>query len=355
MKLLFIGDFTSDFGPGMANKNLRAGFKNNQNIFFYDTYGINKKLRLKKILSFKILSQIKRSDAVVFCSGTRLNSLLIHHAKFFRKPIFYILHGLGTYESELNGISISKKVLRHEKHLFRKVNRFFCVSKAFCDFMKQREQKYQDKFDFNYNALDVEKIQTITTAISDKTNIVRENNLIFSLGGGRRQKNNLRVCEAIQHLNQVEKMDLKYIVIGAVGKDTDEICKFNFVEYHNSLPNDQVLKIMQQSTLYIQNSIFESFGLAPFEALLAGSNLLVSKNVGALGLLGDLIDEDIIINQQDINEIAAKIKYNLANHNAERLYESIDIEMIKPDNVAINLMTKIQAYLEKSEVFINEN
>ncbi len=64
---------------------------------------------------------------------------------------------------------------------------------------------------------------------------------------------------------------------------------------------------MKQSDLYIQNSSFETFGLAVCEAIACNCKILLSKHIGALSIIKNL-DEDMIINDNtDINEISEKI------------------------------------------------
>jgi glycosyltransferase involved in cell wall biosynthesis len=59
----------------------------------------------------------------------------------------------------------------------------------------------------------------------------------------------------------------------------------------------------------VQNSSFETFGLAVCEALSAGSELLIAKNVGAISVIDNLTEKNIINSPDDIDEIAKKISY----------------------------------------------
>ncbi|WP_231286967.1 glycosyltransferase [Aerococcus sp. Group 1] len=87
----------------------------------------------------------------------------------------------------------------------------------------------------------------------------------------------------------------------------------------------------------MQNSYFETFGLAVLEALFNGNNLLISKNVGARDVLENLQNSDVINDNQNIEEITEKIKNILVNSNNRRLYNGLNQEKISPENVAYDL------------------
>ena len=78
--------------------------------------------------------------------------------------------------------------------------------------------------------------------------------------------------------------------------------------------------------MFVQNSSFETFGLAPVEALACGCPILCSKEVGALELIDNMQSEDIIENYEDPDEIAGKIRYNLEHPNAGRLVAGLKQE-----------------------------
>ena len=79
----------------------------------------------------------------------------------------------------------------------------------------------------------------------------------------------------------------------------------------------------RKSNLYIQNSEFETFGLATMEALICGCNLLISQNVGAKAIINGLEANDLINDVDNIKEISNKIMHNLFNSNNNRLINSI--------------------------------
>ena len=84
---------------------------------------------------------------------------------------------------------------------------------------------------------------------------------------------------------------------------------------------------MAESTLFIQNSSFETFGLAPVEALLQGCSLLISSNVGAVSVMTTVQENDVIEHPKNPEELTSKIRFALKNPNAERLLQGIDREL----------------------------
>src|SRR5690606_4799815 len=116
---------------------------------------------------------------------------------------------------------------------------------------------------------------------------------------GMRRKNILAICKAIEKIHQTKDEQFHLIVIGLPYTEKEEICSYDFVTYYDKLHHQKVLEILSESSLYIQNSIFEPFGLAVIEALAADCNLLISKNIGAIDLMTTIKDSDVIYDVYD--------------------------------------------------------
>lgn len=333
MKVFFVGDFVTNTGPAMVNKLLIKGLKN-ENIIY--TKANNKITRVIELIYKTIFS-----DCVCFCSYSKLNFLGLKVAKLFNKKSFYIMHGYKTYEMQINDEFISREEIKKandkEKYIFRNVNRIFCVSEKFMQFMKKNEPEFIGKFDYNNNPIELKKIKSK----SKKYNCTKNSNQIVSIGGGMKQKSNLNVCRAIEKLNDEKGLNLKFIVIGLPYTEKEKICSYNFVTYYDRLSHEEVLKILSESYLYIQNSIFETFGLAIIEALACNCNLLVSNAVGATGVLKTIENNDLIYDTSDINEISSKIQNILNKGNASRLNKGIVNDEVEYTEAARLLMNKI--------------
>lgn len=334
MKIFFVGDFKNNTGPGMANKAIRKGLLGNKNIFFSDAS--NKVTR-----SLEIVVKSFLSDGICFCSFSKVNSFGIKVAKLFNKKTFYLMHGYSTLENKINNENITEdqimKINKYEKYIFRNVDRIFCVSEAFMNYMKDAEPEFKEKFDYNYNGLDLDKIKNST----EKYCTNKKQGQIVSIGGGMKMKNNLAICAAIDKLNKEKNMNLKYIVIGLPYTDKEKICSYDFVTYYDELPHEKVLEILAESYLYIQNSTFETFGLALIEALFSNCNLLVSSRVGAIGVIKTITDADLIFDQGNIEEISSKIEKIINSGNAKRLYNGVLEDEIGLERAAESLVNKI--------------
>ena len=104
---------------------------------------------------------------------------------------------------------------------------------------------------------------------------------------------------------------------------------------------------MHQSGLFIQNSCFETFGLAPLEALACGCDLLLSDKIGARFILKGLEDGDLIHDYSDRDEIADKIMRLMQQGNHERLQQSIDKESTSWEARTMQLVELLQKIKEK--------
>ncbi|HOO27452.1 MAG TPA: glycosyltransferase, partial [Lachnospiraceae bacterium] len=137
------------------------------------------------------------------------------------------------------------------------------------------------------------------------------------------------VCEAVEKLNaKPGNPSLTLTVIGDTGLDTEYINSFPFVENKGLLPFEEAKALLYSSELFVQNSCFETFGLAPLEALACGCSILMSKNVGALELFRRTDEADVIENYEDADEIASKISSLLQHGNAKKLLAELDKESI---------------------------
>ena len=165
--------------------------------------------------------------------------------------------------------------------------------------------------------------------------------MILSIGGGMPRKKIRYICEAVKKLRQDYDKDLYLCVTGDKGADSDVIDSYGFVDNRGIVPFTEGIKLFDEAALFVQNSCFETFGLAPIEALSCGCPVLCSRAVGALEVMGGLRDEDVIERYDDPEEIAAKIRYLLENPNAERLSAGFDWERCSWKTVSRALVSKL--------------
>lgn len=333
--IYLVGDFKNNTGPAIANKMLKEGMINT-NIKIKYSNSSNKLFRV--IESFY---SVLRSKKIIICSSSKLNKFIIKLSKILKKEVFYIMHGYISYEYKMNYLLKKEdmkylKMKEYEKYIFSNVNKIFCVSKTFMKFMKENEKEFSEKFDYNFNGIDLEKFKKINNKI------IRDNNQIVSIGGGMRRKNNLMVCRAIENLNNNYGFNLKFKVIGMGYTDKEEIKNYSFVDYYNEMSHENVLKILSESGIYIQNSYLDTFCISVLEGLFCGCSCLFSKYVGVKDVFNNLSENYIIQDPDNIEELSEKIKILLNKNNNEDLIKNLDLDLIDYKNVAKNLLKKLE-------------
>ena len=150
------------------------------------------------------------------------------------------------------------------------------------------------------------------------------------------------ICEAVELLNErAGEMNYTLVVTVDKGRDDDVIDSYPFVKNYGLVGSSKVTGLYREAALFVQNSCFETFGLAPVEALSCDCPILCSGAVGALEVIGNIRDEDVIRRYDDPEEIAAKIRYLLENPNAERLSAGFDWENHSWKTVSTALVSKL--------------
>ena len=109
--------------------------------------------------------------------------------------------------------------------------------------------------------------------------------------------------------------------------------------YMGQVSQDELFRKMEESDLFVLNSVFETFSLAVIEALNCGCSVLVSARAGVTGIL-NAHDCDMIQNPNDVEEIRAKIEYLLTNPNNRRLLSGID----RHEYTTSNQIKKLKEY-----------
>lgn len=309
IKLFIAGDYWSGTGPANVTKGLIQ--KKNRYILYQKTR--NKFLRI-----IEIFVKTLYCDAVIYSAFSVQNLWGFAIAKFFHRPSFYLMHGSIRYESMLNRES-TPLMVKQEAAMLKSASYILAVSLPFEQWLKQHYPKYSYKIYTLTNGIDWNMLE------SHRQDKKRISGQILSVGGGMPRKNILYLCKAIELIYQ-ENPDtqIKLIVLGAEGRDSAAIRAYPFVEDHGLVSHKEALSYMASSSLFIQNSSFETFGLAPVEALLQGCSLLISSKVGAVSVMTDIQENDMIYHPKDLYELKSKICFILKHPNAEQLLQGID-------------------------------
>lgn len=310
-RIFFVGDLKGNNGPASVNKAL-------QKIMPKSTLYSEERMFLKRIIELFI--KIRKTDGVVFSGLSKVNIIGFILAKFLGKKSAYLMHGNVNYEDKINQRFNNKNIVIENK-ILKLAPIIICVSENFMNWMKDNYPQYRQKLKYVNNGVDWDLIEKDT-----QVPVERRCNRVLSIGGGMRRKNIIAICEAIEILNKNDHTYYELVVIGANDVDTKKIKSYPFVTYIENVNKDEMPLYYKSATLYIQNSVFETFGLAPIEALICGCNLLISNNVGAKGIFNTLEDNDLINNVNDVEEIVRKITYNIHLNNNNRLMSMIDRE-----------------------------
>lgn len=342
MKTFIVGDYRTGTGPANVTKEYIRCFPK----------GTMYQKMTKKITRVpELFVKTMICDCVLFSGYSAQNVLCIKFAKLFKKKTAYLVHGAITYENKINDAE-NKRMSEVEEETLLKADLLLGVSEKFAGWLKANYPQYEKKIDYVTNGVDFEYLRSLATEFVNENALrnrvsIGENNVprhakvnsndvkepvtrdihkILSVGGGMPRKKIIHICEAIDLYNKNKPEDEKVTlsVIGAEGKDTDAIKEYDFVDYLGMVSPKRKEELYRECGLFVQNSCFETFGLAVFEALMSGCSILTSQVAGALDLLKDADDRDIIYNYEDVNEIASKIEGLINEPNCVRLKQMIN-------------------------------
>ncbi|NLG03250.1 MAG: glycosyltransferase family 4 protein [Clostridia bacterium] len=332
MKIFMVGDYTTGTGPANVTKSYLR-------LLPQGTLKLNSKEKAKRAV--EIIFKMFAAD-VLLCSGySKQNVLAVRWAKILRKPSVYLMHGCVEHENTINGVP-DDTMNRVERETLLRCDHIFAVSKKFADWLCVHYPEYIEKIRTLPNGIDWNTMQEYAVTAQ------RNDHQIISIGGGMPRKLIRIICEAVNQINQEKKMSLKLVIIGDTGLDTEEIHRYSFVEDLGIVPYSQVMELLSASKIFVQNSSFETFGLAPLEAMVCGCDVLMSDKVGATELFQELTDQDLIYDCLDSGEIAKKIWNLLQGGNNERLVQSIDKESTSWEARTEQLIRMLQSVIEKS-------
>lgn len=288
MRIAYIGDFEKGNGPSIVD------IKLSQNIA--QAYSFIYKIQINKNISLKEINELLKCD-IINVSGVSLKGCLYSLvSKLLFKKVTCIVHGSLKEEKFYKEVSFIRRI--EEKVQFICATKIIAVSDILAIRLKKNYKYLGKKIIYIYNG-----VEKIDTSVNKKKKYS-----ILSVGGGRPEKGIIYICKAIEKLIE-EDVDrkIRLIVVGEDGRDSEQIKKYSFVEYRDFQKKEELIKLMQESKIYIQNSIFESFGIAILEAYQCKCNIIVSNDCG--------IPENKFVRVQynDIEQIKNAINYSINN------------------------------------------
>ncbi|MCR5651528.1 MAG: glycosyltransferase family 4 protein [Lachnospiraceae bacterium] len=293
-------------------------------------------LYLKSVSKFlralEIPGKIMKCDAVLFSGFSKQNIYGMNLCRLFHKKSAYLMHGCVEYENEMNRVP-DKKMALLERKMMKKTDLILAVSRQFEEWLKEHYPEYRDKTEHLTNGIDWDLMQE---KISGEE---RDLHGIITVGGGMPRKGIVNICRAVEKLIDEGVSDITLTVCGDEGADTKEIDSYPFVKNEGLVSHERLMELYRKNRLFIQNSRFETFGLAPLEALLSQTEILISEKCGALSVIKSYEDSDIIRDTEDIEEIAGKIKDLFLKENHVRLICELDKESTSWQSRARQLLT----------------
>ncbi|MCR4908047.1 MAG: glycosyltransferase family 4 protein [Lachnospiraceae bacterium] len=312
MKLFIVGDYYSNTGP--ANVTLR----------YIEEYKKQKKpyrhlvSKNKFLRAAELLWKLPGSSLVLFSGYSMQNIYGMRLARFFRKPCFYLMHGCVEHEDIINRVP-DERMKKGERKMLALADRILAVSEEFERWLKENYPEYREKITHLTNGVDWDVLERSAAGEAKKPLSV------ISVGGGMPRKRILNICRALERLREEEKYrNLILTVAGDTGADSVAINSYSFVNNVGKVSHEELIRLYGAHKLFVQNSVFESFGLAPLEALLCNTDVLISSVCGALSVFGETEEGDLIRDPENIEELAEKIRALLDGENHTRLLVEID-------------------------------
>lgn len=326
MRVFLIGDYRSGTGPA----NVTEQYKNHMERVMVQ------RMRAKPTRVLELLLKIPFCDVILLSGHSKQNTLSITIAHFFHKKAAFLMHGCVEHENAINGVP-DPDMNATERRTLAEADAVYAVSEHFARWLKTNYPQYVDKISAVPNGID------LNGKADPDDGILREAHRVLSIGGGMPRKQIRYIAEAVMLLRQDPAFaDTELVVIGDTGLDSDAINAFPCVKNLGLVPFARSMELLKSTALFVQNSCFETFGLAPVEALQMGTSLLLSKEVGALELFSGLQDGDLIENTRDPDEIAGKIRKLLESGNHDRLLSGIDAESVSWDQRCKLMTQKLQ-------------
>lgn len=314
MRVFVVGDYRTGTGPANVTKEYLLRFPDNTKRLIFSS---------KLLRAFEIILKMPLCDVVLVSGYSKQNLLALKWARKLKKPGAYLMHGCVEHENAINECT-DEVMNRVERQTMELSTAIFAVSTQFAGWLKTYYPEYAHKTDAAVNGVDTALLENM-----DGFNALgqRDKSMILSIGGGMPRKKIKHICEAVALLNgKAGETKYRLVVIGDKGKDDDIINSYPFVENLGLVDSTMTRALYREAGLFVQNSCFETFGLAPMEALVNGCSVLMSKEIGALELFRGVESGDIIQNFYDRSEIAAKIDALMQKGNALRLIRSFDKE-----------------------------
>ncbi|MCR5773730.1 MAG: glycosyltransferase family 4 protein [Lachnospiraceae bacterium] len=323
--ILVIGDYYSGTGPALVTK-------------YYIEYlpkGTDYiRSQGKAARFFELLRKIPKASVLFISGHSRQNILAMKLGKLLNIRSAYLMHGAVEYENNINRVP-DLRMAGDERLMMEEADLILAVSRQFEEWLKMQYPEYEEKISHVTNGIDW------GVMMENASGDARDPEGVITVGGGLPRKCVINVCKAVERLN-ASGHDITLTVAGKRGADSEAIDAYPFVRDIGVVSHEELLREYKKNKIFIQNSVFETFGLAPLEALLSYADVLISGKCGALSVIKKTEDTDIINDPQDTDEIVTKLEALLKGENHTRLLVELDRENTSWKKRASELETKLE-------------
>ena len=312
MKVLFLGDTLNNGGPANANRELVHHWPSNDEVIaIYD------RNRLVEIARGILLGLT--CDVVVSTEGAWPDIIIHAVLSLFGKPVVAFLHGYLPFENEVDGLGCSEcKIEAYKTHLRRSQA---IVANSALQLRFVMEALGRSRGERTSVDLGIPRFNAPTSSGTPRPPVIAVS------GGNRPIKGNVAVAKAVRELI-VEGSSCELLVFGGLKPGYRELLDVGQsigAQFMGHVPHDTFMKSLEETSVFVMNSLHDSFGLSAIDAISSGASILLSRSCGVCDVF-ELRDCDVIQDQGDVVEIKDKIAHLIAHPNAERLAKTIDFE-----------------------------
>jgi len=253
-------------------------------------------------------------------------SLSLLSSKKINSSKILSVHSKGPLSDELKNMSRSKKISDKINKELKILEKRSIESADVITFPSKASREYfensleinldDDKVRIIYNGIDYEYIKNINAdeKILHKYSISKNNYelILLNISAHEHEKKIDVLLKVIQRLKFTYKKNVLLVNIG-VGSLTDLLIKTtndigisNNVRFLGKIPNDDVIKFLKLSDIFIMTSEKVIFDLVVLEALACGKCVIVSNDGGNKEIIRDG-ENGYLIDIKDVDKISQKI------------------------------------------------
>lgn len=323
---------------------------------FYLPYHFHKKNKY-----YKAFSKRSFDYDIIHCQDSISLSLIANKTTSSKKIM--TIHSKGPLSDEIRNMAKSEGL---QKSIDRKLKKIELENIELADlitFPSNAAKNYfekslnikinSDKVKIIYNGIDFNKIEIVKeNGVLRKYSIGKNNNQLFllNIAGHTSEKNIDILLEVISKIKFNFKRDVKLINVGSEGNITESLKAIvldlgieNNVKFLGKIPNDDVIKLLKATDIFVMTSEKVIFDLVILEALASGTCCVVSNEGGNKEIIKDS-KNGYIIDINDITGIAKKII-------------SIDRDIVKDNAIKtakqFSVQKMVDEYFELYESLLN--